>query len=204
MAAAYGGRERLEKIVAMRQTGHVNAAVRVSSSGPVARTYARPLKLRVEVGDPAKPTEVRVLDGEKGWRNGQPVTGMSYDAMVLQAVRLDLPFQLLTHQNKLVEKEPLDREGKKLRVVELPLENGLSVTAAIDPETGRILSSTGNTAAGAMGRMSFETTYDDFAKVEGVLFGFKEVNVAGGTKTADTVLTVIQLLKSAPADAFKP
>jgi hypothetical protein len=204
MAGAYGGRGRLEKIVALREDGRVTAATPMGNSGPTVRTFARPLKLRVVVGDPEHPAEVRVLDGTNGWRNGKAVTGPAYEAMVLQAVRLDLPFQLLTHKTKLVEKEPMEYHGQRVRMVELPLEHGLSVTCGIAPETGRILFSTGHTAAGPMGQMSFETAYDDFRTVDGVLFAFKEVNRAGGTKTADTELSLILLLNAAPLDAFKP
>jgi alkylation response protein AidB-like acyl-CoA dehydrogenase len=57
------------------------------------RVFARPTKLRVEIGT----NEVRLVDGPKGWRNGKEVRGMQYEAMVLQAVRLDLPWQLLAH-----------------------------------------------------------------------------------------------------------
>jgi hypothetical protein len=204
MAGAYGGRERLEKIVAIRETGQVEAATPIGNSGPIVRTFARPLQLRIEIGDSSKPTEVRVLNGTNGWRNGKPATGPGLDAMVLQAIRLDLPFQLLANQSKLIEKDSIERGGKRLRVLELPLEHGLSVTAALDAESGRILISTGTTAEGPMGRLSFETSYDDFAMVDGALFAFKEVNLANGTKTAKTAMSIIQILKTSPAEAFKP
>jgi hypothetical protein len=204
MAGAYGGRERLEKIVAYTETAQVTAATSIGNSGPMLRTFARPLKLRVQIGEPEHPKEVRVLDGTNGWRNGKAVTGPSYQAMLLQAVRLDLPFQLLTHQARLVEKESKQYQGKLVRVVELPLENDLSVTSGIDPQTGRILFSSGQIAGGPMGKMSFETAYDDFTTVDGVLFARKEENVASGTKTADTVISGVQFLKEAPAEAFKP
>jgi hypothetical protein len=147
---------------------------------------------------------VRVLDGTNGWRNGKSVTGPSYEAMVLQAVRLDLPFQLLSNKTKLVEKEPSQYQGHKVRTIELPLDNGLAVTAGIDPETGRILFSTGQTGAGPMGRLSFQTDYDNFQTVDGILFAWKETNIANDTKTADIALAVIELLKETPRDAFKP
>jgi hypothetical protein len=200
MGEAYGGRAALEKLGTVRESGTVQAAMRMGSSGPVMRLFARPLQLRVEVGT----NEVRLVDGPKGWRNGKEVKGMQYEAMVLQAVRLDLPWQLLTHKDKLVEKEPRELDGKRLRVVELPLENGLSVSAGIEPDTGHILWSSSDSAGGAMGGMNFETHYDDFRKVDGVLFAFKEVNFANGTKTAETTLGKIELLKSSPEGAFEP
>jgi hypothetical protein len=204
IAGAYGGRAALENIAAVRETGRVEAAMTVGSSGPIVRTFGRPLKLRVEIGEASKPTEVRVLDGSTGWRNGKESTGVGYEAMVLQAVRLDLPFQLLAQRKVLVEKEPLDYQAKRLRIVELPLDHGLSVTAGIETETGRILFSTGTTAAGPTGPMTFETRYEDFRTVEGRLFAFKETNLAGGTKTAEILLSKIELLKDLPSGAFKP
>lgn len=200
VADAYGGRVALEKIVAVRQTGTVQAAVRMGSSGSLVRLFARPQRLRVEVST----NEVRLVDGPKGWRNGTEVTGIQYEAMVLQAVRLDLPWQLLAHKDKLVEKEPRDLAGKRLRVVQLPLENGLSVSAGIEPDTGRVLWSSSDSTGGSMGGMNFETDYDDFRKVDGLLFAFKEVNLVHGTKTADTTLTKIELLKAVPKEAFEP
>jgi len=52
--------------------------------------------------------------------------------------------------------------------------------------------------------MTFETRYDDFRTVDGRLFAFKETNFASGTKTADIVLSKIELLKAPPPGAFKP
>jgi hypothetical protein len=196
MAEAYGGRAALEKVVAVRQTGTVQAAMRMGSSGSVVRVFARPARLRVEVST----NEVRLVDGAKGWRNGKEVTGMQYEAMVLQAVRLDLPWQLLAHKDKLAEKEARELDGKRLRVVQLPLENGLSLSAGIEPDTGRILWSSSDSTGG----MNFETHYADFRKVDGLLFAFKEVNLVHDTKTADTALTKIELLKEPPAGAFEP
>ena len=204
MAGAYGGRANLENTAVVRQSGRVESVRNAGHSIPTVRTYARPLRLRVEIGGASNPGEVRVLDGEKGWRNGKESTGMGYEAMVLQAVRLDLPFQLLLQRKALMEKEPVDFEGKRLRVVELPLKNGLSMTAGVEAETGRILFSKGTTQAGPDGATTFETRYDDFRTVEGRLFAFKETNFAGGTKTADIILSKIEPLKVPPADAFKP
>jgi hypothetical protein len=201
MVVAYGGEAALEKIVAIREEGKVEATMRVGSSGPIVRTYARQSKLRIQIGEGPKFSEVRVLNGAKGWRSGQEVTGVSYEAMVLQATRMDLPWLLMKNKTKLVDKGPLERDSRQLRLLELPLENGLSVSAGIDPMTGHILFSSGTTKTGSM---TFETAYDDLRTVDGVLFAFKETNVAQGTKTAETILSKIEILKQVPEDAFKP
>ena len=201
MVRAYGGQAALEKSGVIREEGKVEATMRVGSSGPIVRTYARESKLRIQIGDGPKFTEVRVLNGAKGWRNGQEATGVSYEAMVLQAARLELPWLLMKRKTKLVDKGQMERDGRQLRVLELPLENGLSVSAGIDPMTGQILFSSGKTKTGSM---TFETSYDDLRMVEGVLFAFKESNLAQGTKTAETILSKIEILKEVPEDAFRP
>ena len=200
MVAAYGGEAALEKIAAIREEGKVEATMRVGSSGMIVRTYARQSRLRIQIGDGPKFTEVRVLDGAKGWRNGQESTGVSCEAMVLQAARLDLPWLLMKNKAKLADKGLVERDGRRLQVLELPLESG-SVSAGIDPMTGHILFSSGTTKTGSM---TFETSYDDFRKVEGVLFAFKETNMAQGTKTAETILSKIEFLKEVPGGAFSP
>jgi hypothetical protein len=201
MVTAYGGQATLEKVAAIREEGKVEATMRVGSSGPIVRIYARPSKLRIQIGEGPKFTEVRVLDGASGWRNGHESTGVSYEAMVLQAARLDLPWLLMKHRTKLVDKGSVERDGRRLQLVELTLENGLSVSAGIEPTTGHIRFSSGTTKTGSM---TFETAYDDMRKVGGVLFAFKETNMAQGTKTAETVLSKIEILKETPEDTFKP
>jgi hypothetical protein len=201
MVAAYGGEAALDKIAAIREEGKVEATMRVGNSGPIVRTYARPAKLRIQIGEGPKFTEVRAVNGAKGWRNGQETTGVAYEAMVLQAARLDLPWLLMKDKSKLVDKGNVERDGRQLQVLELALENGLSVSAGIEMKTGHILFSSGTTKTGSM---TFETSYDDLRKVDGVLFAFKETNMAQGTKTAETILSKIEILKEAPEDAFKP
>lgn len=201
---AYGGRQRLERLFAFRQTGHVEAATPIGRSGPLMRLFARPVRLRAEIGDETRGKEVRVLDGDEGWRDGKAAAGPPFQAMVLQAVRLDLPWQLLSHQDKVNEKPGIERQGKRLRVLEFPIDSSLSMSAGIDPDTGRILYSRGTIAGGPMGAMNFEAAYEDFRSIDGLPFAFKEVNLASGTKTADTVITRIDILKSAPDREFKP
>jgi hypothetical protein len=201
MVAAYGGEAALGKIAAVREEGKVEATMRVGSSGPIVRTYARPSKLRIQIGEGPKFSEVRVLDGAKGWRNGQESTGVAFEAMVLQAARLDVPWLLMKSKSKLVDHGNVERDGRRLQVLELPLENGLSVSAGIEPATGHILFSSGTTKTGSM---TFETSYDDLRKVDGVLFAFKETNMAQGAKTAETILSKIEILKETPEDTFKP
>lgn len=204
MARAYGGREQLAKISTLRETGRVEAVIRMGNSGSLLRVFEPPLKLRVEVGEAAHEREVRALENGEAWRDGVKVAGVAYDAMLLQALRLDLPQELLSHSGALVERKPMEYRGKELRVLELPMDRGMSLTAGIDPATGRILFSRGVSANLPNGPISFETYYDDFREVDGRLFAFKEINMAGGFKTAETFLSKIEVLPANLDHPFDP
>ncbi len=212
---AYGGEKALASLV-FRESGRLTNAMKGEKQGTIVRIYGRPDRLRVEVSFPGSSPEVRVLDGKKGWRQGQEASGPPLDAMVLQAARFSLPLNLFERRRDLKDLGTVERGGKTLRVLELPLGGALSVSAEIDPATGRILRSTAMTV-GAMGgksmsvggtagkmKVEFATTYDDFRKVGGVLFAFKEGNFALGQFTGDTVLENVEVLKEFPVAALKP
>ncbi len=204
VAQAYGGSAALAKPAIVRETGRVEAAIRMGNSGSLLRIFAPPLKLRVQVGDPAQGGEVRVLDGGEGWRNGSRVSGAAFDAMLLQALRLDLPEQLLSHKSALLQQKPMEYGTNRLQVLELPMDRGMSLTAGIDPLTGRILFSRAVSANLPSGPISFETYYQDFRRVHGRLFAFKEINLAGGFKTAETYLSKVEVLSPDSDHPFEP
>lgn len=211
---AYGGEKALAALV-FRESGRLVATMRGGKEGTITRIYRRPDQLRVEVSFPGETPEVRILDGKKGWRQGQKATGMPLDAMVLQAARFGLPLNLLQRRGEVKDLGTVARDGKALRVVALPLGGNSSMTAEIDPATGHILRSTAK-SAGGMGGMSmsvggtpggeveFATTYDDFRKADGILFAFKEGNFAMGQHTGDTVLEKVEVLKALPDRALMP
>ncbi len=212
---AYGGERALAGLV-FRESGRLTTAMRGEKEGTIARIYRRPDRLRVEVAFPGQPPEVRVLDGNRGWRQGQAATGMALDAMKLQAARFALPLNLFGHRAALKDLGTVERDGTMRRVVELPLGGTLGLTAEIDPATGRILRSTAK-SGGAMGGKSmsvggmpggmaveFATTYDDFRKVDGILFAFREGNFAMGQSTGETLLDKVEVLKELPAGALTP
>ncbi len=212
---AYGGEKALAALV-FRETGKLTTTMRGAAAGTITRIYARPDRLRVEVALPGEAPEVRILDGKKGWRQGQEASGMAFDAMVLQAARFALPLNLLERRARLKDRGTVERDGRARRVLELPLGGSLSLTAEIDPATGRILRSTAKTV-GAMGGKSmsvggapaaipveFATTYADFRKVDGVLFAFREGNFAMGRSTGETLLEKVEILEALPAGALAP
>jgi len=212
---AYGG-ESVLATLAFRESGKLTTTMRGGSAGTITRIYRRPDQLRVEVALAGEPTEVRILDGKRGWRQGQEASGMSFDAMVLQSARFALPLNLLERRGELKDLGTVECDGKTRRVLELPLGGTLSLAAEIDPGTGRILRSTAR-SVGAMGGKSmsvggapggvtveFATTYDDFRKVDGVLFAFREGNFAMGRNTGETRLEKVEILKELPAGTLTP
>jgi hypothetical protein len=152
-----------------------------SGNGAATRSWQKPDKLRIEIVYPAR-TELRVLDGDHGTNNGKEVSGPGLDAMKLQAARLALPLLLIEKRASLHD---AGMDGS-FRVIEVPLSASLTVTIDIDPKTWHIVRSTGKTSG-----MDFVVDYNDFRRVDGLLFAFSESGMAQGTPTAKTTLDAI-------------
>lgn len=182
--------------------------MRAGKEGTIRRVYQRPDRLRVEVTFPGEDTEVRILDGRKGWRQGKEASGAPLDAMVLQAARFALPLSLLDREKELADRGTVSRDGRTMRVLELPLGGGLILSVEIDPTTGKILRSAarGTSRAGGDGGspIEFVTDYGDFRTVGGVLYAFREKNFAMGQHTGDTTVETIDTPESLPPGTFKP
>jgi hypothetical protein len=202
---AYGGEELLVGARRIFQEGTVTSTMRQGAGGRIVRLYERPVRLRVEIEYPGNESEVRILDGGRGWRNGGPVSGPMYQAMLLQAARLGLPAILIDFQASLQDLGEVERDGQRLRAVGLDFHQGLRVTVEIEPVSGRILRSEG-TISGQDGRpvLTFATEYADFQDVDGFLVPFHEVNYAQGRRTGETRLDSVELLQEIPAGSFHP
>jgi len=199
--AAYGGAGRMGKLVAVKQVGTVTSLLHPGETARLTRLAAHGGRLRVEVAWSGAP-EVRVVDGQVGWRGGVPVQGPPLAAMVLQAARFDLPLRLKEGLDRLQDRGVVEQEGKRLRALALEVAPGLVVEADLDPATGRILRSRAASSSGPP--LEFVTTYADFRAVDGLLFAFREGNWANGATTGETVLTTVALLASLPEGAFRP
>jgi hypothetical protein len=199
--AAYGGAAALSRVVAVRQAGTVTSLLHPGQAAPLKRLAARGGRLRVEIGWSGEP-EVRVVDGQVGWRGGEPAGGPPLAAMVLQAARFDLPLRLKEGLARVEDRGVVELAGKRLRALALEVAPGLVVEADLDPATGRMLRSRGTASAGPA--LEFVTTYDDFRTVGGLLFAFREGNWANGVTTGETVLTSVELLSRLPEQAFRP
>jgi hypothetical protein len=177
----YGGAAAWTKVAAIHETGTVDSPM--SGKGDTTRDWAPGRKLRVEI-QYAKNKEVRDLNGDHGTRNGQEVTGMGLDAMVLQWARMSIPAMLIAHRAELRDMGVKDG----LRVLEIPLSSTMTVMAAIDPKSGHIVRS------GSEGKgMQFVTEYHDYRTAGGLLFAFSEENFAQGMRTGATTLSTIDV-----------
>jgi hypothetical protein len=188
----------------MEGTIHAARGARV---GPTVRVFERPDRLKVGMRYP-EGSEVRLLDGTRGWRNsgGEPLAearGPMLDAMVLQACRADVPWILVergTHARRI---EDQVRDGTPLIGIEIPIQEGLQFRAYVHPTSFRVVMSQGILEHGGM-QTHFETIYDDFRIVEGVLFAFREENYASGTHTAHTEFNRVILNPQLTRDEFTP
>ena len=171
----YGGKAAWQKVTSLHETGTVVPLMR-KGDGKLTRTWSGPGKLNVEIVYPTE-TEVRIVDGDHGTRNGKDVTGGSLDAMKLQAARLELPMLLVIKRATL--KDLGTKDG--IRSIEIPLSETLALTVNVDEKTSHILRSTGKAGA-----LEFQVDYSDFRRVGGLLFPFAEAGMAQGMPTANT------------------
>jgi len=197
---AYGGRAALERFPVAIQEGVVSSARR--GEGRLTRIFERPRRLRVSIAYAGSSGELRVLDGSRGWRDGEDVSGTPpHTAMVLQAARMDLPLVLL--QGKLVDEGTVERDGARLRALTVPVGEGLTLTAEIDPATGRVRRAVTRMTS-AKGSVEFTTAFSDFRVVSGVLVPFHEISYAQGQRTGETTLSSAEMLAEAPTGVFRP
>jgi hypothetical protein len=182
----YGGKAAWQKVTSLRETGTV-VPVMLKGDGKLTRTWLGPGKLNVEIVYPAD-TEVRIVDGDHGTRNGKEVTGGNLDGMRLQAARLELPMLLVSRRASLKDLGTMDG----IRAVEISLADTLALTVNIDPKTWHILRSTGKASG-----LEFVVDYSDFRRVGGLLFPFAEAGMAQGMPTANTKFDAIAV--NAPA-----
>jgi hypothetical protein len=203
-ADAYGGKAALAKAARTRQEGTVTSLVlHAGETGRLARVYERPGRLRVEIAYPSGASEIRVLDGSRGWRDGEEVQGPRLAAMLLQAMRLDLPATLAAWKDKVEDRGTIAHGGKTLRVLAIEPAPGLVVEAALDPVTGRILQSRGASRDPGM-PLEFVTTYSDFRKLDGVLVPMHEENFANGQTTGEMLLSKVEFPGKLPDGTFRP
>jgi hypothetical protein len=202
---AYGGADAIAAASAFVQVGQIVTAGGRGQPGRIIRAFHRPDKLRVEIDRPGRDPEVRVLIGDEGWRGGRLVGGPMHHSMVLQAIRMDFPAFLIAAPEQIAEADPMERGGTEFRVLVMAIGQGLTLSAEIHPETGRVHRTTARIPMEGQPRpLEFVNEYSDFREVNGVLFAFKEVTYAQGRHTSDITLEEVTTYEVLPAEHFDP
>jgi hypothetical protein len=196
---AYGGPSAIARLETLRVDGMLQAHTR-GVKAQVRRDIASPRKLRVTIIYPQR-TEVRILDGDRGWRGSgfhqEEVRGISHLAMVYQFVRSTLPRSMLEEREKLVSRGERTEQANRYIVLHLPWIPGLAIDFWIEEETRRVARVEGTLSQAHM-QMSLATHFGDFRKVEGLLFPHAEENFAGGHHAASTEITDVSFSPKDP------
>ena len=205
--SAYGGWTRLSTITGYRAQGKILTG-HEESEKPTLRLLVRPARFKVVIEHPGR-NEVRLLDGAKGWRSGSgpalvEAVGVMLDSMVLQAARANLPWILAERRADVKVGDPMVLiGGRSLTSLVLPLSEGLTVTAFVDPTThliDRVITQLDRPAM----TTGFEARFSDFREVEGIRFPFREENFASGVHTATTQIVTVTLNPKISETDFRP
>jgi hypothetical protein len=192
----YGGVGPLLSVGGLRVRGTVLDGVAAPGSRPqVERLLQPPDRFRAAITLGGVERESLVLDGGRAFRDGLEVTGLSRaDQIRLEAARTFLPAALARERTSLVDRGEARRAGRLVRLVELPLHEKATLTAEVDPWSGRIL----RTVTRVAGRESV-VAYDRFRPVAGLLFPFAEDHRSSEGRRR----VMVQQVEIVPADAIR-
>lgn len=202
---AYGGRERLARVVSVAAEGRITALMR-GDEGIYKRTFRRDGKLFVDINY-SRSTERRILNGSKGFRGtgGQleEVFGPRQLAMVYQYNELNLPYGLLDNSFTVSELRKDTLNNADVRVLRCTDRAGNDLEVFVSAENYRIVKSIGTFVIGAQST-SLSAEFSDFRIVDGVLFPFRIANYAGGNKISETIITRYVVNPSRDDSLFTP
>lgn len=202
VATAYGGEKQILAARAFQQYGVTYSSMR-GREGNIIRSFRYPDRLRIAIDYGKHSAELRLLAGSHAWKQNQAVGEPFYSAMLLQATRLGLPAVLFGHKKYLKDGgQYTGAQGKALHLLELRFHKYNRITVGIDVKTGHIVEST-STIKMETFEMQFGTRYDDFRKVNGRLFAFKEIHYVMGRETGYTNLDRI-VIDDLPDQLFYP
>jgi hypothetical protein len=192
----YGGVEAILAVGGLR----VRAIIADGTAGPgsrpqLERALVPPDRYRSAVTLGGLERETLVLDRGRAFRDGAEVTGLvRADQIRLEAARSFLPAALARGREALVDRGEARRAGRRVRLVELALHDRATLTAEIDPASGRILRAV-TRVAGRETAVSFRR----FRPIEGVLFPFaEELEQREGRRTI-----LVEQVEVVPADSIR-
>lgn len=203
---AHGGVAGLRRMTAYAMQGRIEAADRPGSA-TTFRTFQRPDRLRIVIHYP-RVVEVRILDGQRGWRREASgtytdATGPALAAMRLQAARADALWILAEHRGDARAIAPLDQKGHRYPGVALALGDGLELRLYVDPDTHLVTVTESSMRVDDVDT-AFRTIYADYRPVDGVLFAFREENFTAGQHTGSTFLDEVRVNPELGPTTFAP
>lgn len=202
--AAHGGADSIEAGASLHQSGTLES-YRHGKTGTVERSFTRPDRLRIEIRIPGEAPQSRILDGDRGWRDGKPVPPMMAKAMYLQAARLDLPWLIVKAGPDIQMLGPVKHgDGRDLKALEIPVAEGIRLIAVVDPETGHIVRSHGLIVPAPGQKVEFGTLYEGHGDLNGMFLATEETHFARGQPTGKTVLEKSEIVPGFPDSVFRP
>lgn len=175
----------------------------VQGEGTLLRAYRGAERFRVEIRYPAG-VETRIIAGPHAWQHNRPLKAAFRGALVLQAARVALPWNLLEARDTLRDGGEHAFGDGRLHFVELPLAEGLRLVAEVDPSSGRILRSRGIVPGYHGGEMVFGTVYDDFRTAGGRLYAAVEHHFAMGRYVGRSLIDTVEFDTPLADALFRP
>lgn len=197
ITACYGAQAPL----AIRQTGTTTSFSR--GEGVLVRLFKDPDRFRNEISYRSG-QEVRTLVGPLAWQQNKPANPALRSAIVLQAARVALPWNVLARWSQANDLgTQADDSGATLQVIELELEPLLKLVIYVDLANGHIVRSRGVMQVGSRS-MEFATHYSDFRSQDGRCYAAREQQFAAGQHTGYSDIEHIEYLDALPDSAFAP
>lgn len=176
---------------------------RTQGEGTLLRAYRGAERFRIEIRYPAG-VETRIIDGPLAWLHNKPLKAAFRGALVLQAARVALPWNLLAARDTLRDGGEHALGDGRLHFIELPLAEGLRLIAEVDPSTGRIMRARGILPGYHGGEMVFGTIYDDFRMANGRLYPAIEHHYAMGRYVGRSVIETVEFDTPLGDELFRP
>ena len=171
--------------------------------GPMERWWQAPDRFRIEIAYPGA-AESRLLRGAEAWQQGQPATTAFHGALLLQAARMALPWRLQQNAQRVVDLGAgRSSQGRPVRILEWPVQEGIKLIVEIDAETRLILRSRGILTLDRAS-MEFATGYENYRSVDGRRVAMTERHFAMDQYTGSTKLDSVEFPAVLPAPTFDP
>ena len=197
VAAAYGAMPP----AAIRQTGTTTSFAR--GNGALKRLFRAPDRFRSEISY-ASGNEVRTLRGAMAWNQGGQANAALRGAIVLQAARIGLPWNMLALKSGIVDKGiESNAEGKTVQLIEFQVEPQLRMIVGIETESGHIVRSLGIMTFGGQ-TVEFATHYSDFHNQGGRTHAGREEQFATGRHIGHSIIDKVEYPETLPDGAFEP